>query len=79
MRRLVSYEAELYQPFHTNIYDIDYGNAFVGHYNAGDIQHQGHNAYSNFNNLYWKETKNFANGCSSHLLGASYADGNLAL
>ena len=59
--------------------NIDYHNAFVGHYGAGDIQHNGHHSYSNLNLIYWKETKNFANGCSSHLVGGSYADGNMAL
>ena len=27
----------------------------------------------------WKETKNFANGCSAHITGSSYAKGNVAL
>ncbi len=27
----------------------------------------------------WKETKNFANGCSAHITGSSYARGNMAL
>ena len=31
------------------------------------------------NNLYWKETKNFNNGCSAHITGGSYANGNLGL
>lgn len=59
--------------------NLDYHNAFVGHYDAGDIQHNGHHSYSNLNLIYWKATKNFGNGCSSHLVGGSYADGNLAL
>lgn len=59
--------------------NVDYGNSFVGHYNAGEIQHHGHHSYSNLNLIYWKETKNFGNGCSSHLVGGSYASGNMAL
>ena len=54
-------------------------NNFVGHYGAGDIQHNGHHSYNNLNLIYWKETKNFGNGCSSHLVGGSYANGNMAL
>lgn len=59
--------------------NLDYDNNFVGHYNAGDIQHNGHHSYKNLNLIYWKETKSFGNGCSSHLVGGSYADGNMAL
>lgn len=59
--------------------NVDYQNNFVGHYGAGDIQHNGHHSYRNLNNIYWKETKNFGNGCSSHLVGGSYAGGNMAL
>ena len=59
--------------------NLDYHNNFVGHYGAGDIQHNGHHSYRNLNNIYWKETKNFGNGCSSHLVGGSYAGGNMAL
>ncbi|KAL9179269.1 hypothetical protein ACHAXT_008559 [Thalassiosira profunda] len=58
---------------------VDYNNAFVGHYEAGDIQHNGHFSYENNNLLYWKETKAFQNGCSAHLAGATYARGNVAL
>ena len=31
------------------------------------------------NNFSWKETKNFENGCSAHITGSSYAEGNVAL
>jgi len=37
--------------------NMDYHNAFVGHYNAGDIQYNGHQSYDNNNLIYWKETK----------------------
>lgn len=59
--------------------NIDYNNDFVGHYEAGDIQYNGHHSYDNNNLLYWKETKNFHNGCSAHVTGSSYARGNVAL
>ena len=59
--------------------NVDYNNAFVGHYEAGDIQYNGHHSYDNNNLLYWKETKNFHNGCSAHITGSSYARGNVAL
>lgn len=52
---------------------------FVGHYEAGDIQHQGHQSYNNNNLMYWKETKNFEGGCSAHITGSQYARGQLAL
>ena len=59
--------------------NVDYNNAFVGHYSAGDIQYNGHHSYGNVNNLYWKETVEAANGCSAHLTGGSYSQGTLAL
>lgn len=58
---------------------LDYHNAFVGHYEAGDIQYNGHNSYDNLNLLYWKETKNFQNGCSAHITDGHYSSGNMAL
>jgi hypothetical protein len=54
-------------------------NAFVGHYEAGNIQYNGHQSHGNLNLLYWKETSNFHNGCSAHLTGGSYSQGNMAL
>jgi hypothetical protein len=59
--------------------NVDYANIFVGHYNAGDIQYNGHTSMKNQNLIYWKETKNFADGCSSHVIDSYYADGNMAL
>ena len=35
---------------------IDYGNLFVGHYSAGDIQYSGHYSVENVHLMYWKET-----------------------
>ena len=37
--------------------NVDYDTIFVGHYNAGDMQHRGHVSYNNNNLIYWKETK----------------------
>ena len=59
--------------------NVDYGNVFVGHYTAGDIQHRGHKSISNNNLMYWKETKNFADGCASHITDAYYERGTMAL
>ncbi|KAK1742392.1 hypothetical protein QTG54_006957 [Skeletonema marinoi] len=59
--------------------NVDYYNAFVGHYEAGDMQYNGHQSFENNNLMYWKETKNFENGCSAHITGSSYAEGNVAL
>ena len=42
--------------------NLDYGNVFVGHYEAGDIQYLRHTSIGNNNLMYWKETKNFADG-----------------
>eukprot|EP00591_Stephanopyxis_turris_P017726 CAMPEP_0195538828 /NCGR_PEP_ID=MMETSP0794_2-20130614/49734_1 /TAXON_ID=515487 /ORGANISM="Stephanopyxis turris, Strain CCMP 815" /LENGTH=1792 /DNA_ID=CAMNT_0040672837 /DNA_START=109 /DNA_END=5487 /DNA_ORIENTATION=- len=58
---------------------LDYGCAFVGHYNAGDVQHNGHKSFDNNNLIYWKETKNFENGCSAHITNGHYINGNMAL
>eukprot|EP00559_Dactyliosolen_fragilissimus_P007575 CAMPEP_0184856030 /NCGR_PEP_ID=MMETSP0580-20130426/1187_1 /TAXON_ID=1118495 /ORGANISM="Dactyliosolen fragilissimus" /LENGTH=1243 /DNA_ID=CAMNT_0027350795 /DNA_START=75 /DNA_END=3803 /DNA_ORIENTATION=- len=59
--------------------NFDYDNTFVGHYEAGDIQYNGHHSFNNLNLIYWKETKNFENGCSAHLTGGHYVQGNMAL
>jgi len=59
--------------------NVDYGNAFAGGYNMNDVQIRGHVALENLNNLYWKETANFADGVSAHISGGWYSDGNLAL
>jgi hypothetical protein len=59
--------------------NVDYGNAFVGGYNVNDVQFRGHVAWDNLNNLYWKETANFADGCSAHISGGWFSNGNLAL
>jgi len=59
--------------------NLDYHNAFVGHYNAGDIQYNGHKSHENLNLIYWKETKNFQNGCSAHITDGTYSRGNMAL
>ncbi len=58
---------------------LDYGNAFVGHYNAGDIQYSHHRSYGSLNLMYWKETKGFEDGCSAHITHGHYGSGNLAL
>lgn len=58
---------------------VDYENSFVGGYDVGDVQYSQHSAFSNNNNIYWKETKNFADGCSAHISDGYYADGNMAL
>lgn len=48
-------------------YNVDYENIFVGQYGAGDIQYLHHTSIFNNNLIYWKETKNFADGCSAHV------------
>ena len=59
--------------------NVDYGNAFVGHYSAGDIQYYGHSSMNNLNNIYWKETKSFQDGCSAHISHSYFVNGTMAL
>ena len=59
--------------------NIDYDNVFVGQYNVGDVQYKGHMSLSNLNLMYWKETKNFQDGCSAHMSGSYYTKGSLLL
>ena len=59
--------------------NVDYDNVFVGGYSVGDVQYHAHIAQNNNNNIYWKESKNFADGCSAHISNSYYADGNIAL
>jgi len=46
--------------------NVDYHNEYVGSYAMGDIQFSRHTSFDSSNILYWKDTKNFADGCSSH-------------
>ena len=59
--------------------NVDYDNVFVGQYDAGDVQYAHHASVHNLNAIYWKTTKNFADGCSSHLLGGLVSGGTVAL
>lgn len=59
--------------------NVDYDNVFVGQYDLGDIQYHNHVSYNNLNLIYWKSTKNFANGCGAHISGGSFSGGNMAL
>jgi hypothetical protein len=59
--------------------NFGYGNAFVDHYEAGDIQYNGHTRFNNLNLIYWKETKSFADGCSAHIANSYFLEGNMAL
>jgi hypothetical protein len=54
-------------------FDVDYGNVFVGQYNLGDVQYTHHTSINNLNLIYWKETKNFVDGCSAHIKDGYYA------
>jgi len=59
--------------------NFDYGNAFVGNYNAGDIQFSHHTSIDNNNLIYWKETKVFADGCSAHIRDSFFRGGTMGL
>ena len=61
------------------MHNIDYSNVFVGQYNAGGLQYRFHTSIQNQNLIYWKETKNFQDGCSAHIADSFYDTGNLAL
>jgi hypothetical protein len=63
----------------TFIHNVDYGNTFVGQYGAGDLQYRFHSSLDNDNLIYWKDTKNFQDGCSAHLADSYYEKGNMAL
>jgi len=62
-----------------HINNVDYSNAFVGGYNINDLQYRGHVGINNLNNIYWKETNNFADLCSAHISNSYYNNGNIAL
>ena len=59
--------------------NVDFDNVFVGQYDAGDIQYASHLSRNNLNLLYWKTSKNFADGCSAHLRGGAFSGGTVAL
>jgi hypothetical protein len=63
----------------TLMHNVDYNNVFVGQYGAGDLQYRYHASLDNNNLIYWKDTKNFADGCSAHIADSYYQQGNLAL
>ena len=64
---------------HTFSSNVDYSNTFVGGYQVGNLQYQNHVARGNFNNIYWKESNDFVDGCSAHITNSDYQDGNIAL
>jgi hypothetical protein len=59
--------------------NFDYDNVFVGQYGLGDVAYRRHSAMDSLNLLYYKETKNFADGCSAHVTQSHFRGGNLAL
>ncbi|GMI15001.1 hypothetical protein TrVE_jg10975 [Triparma verrucosa] len=59
--------------------NVDYHNTFVGQYDAGDVMYENHFSESNNCLIYWKTSKDFADGCSSHLKGGYYSNGAMNL
>ena len=59
--------------------NVDYHNAFVGAYSMGDVQFRNHISIDNNNLIYHKESKNFADGCSSHFKNFHFEDGSAML
>ena len=59
--------------------NVDYDNVFVGSYDSGDMQYGRHVSLGNQNLIYWKGTKNFADGCAAHIKHGYFAAGNMAL
>ena len=43
------------------------------------MQYRFHASLNNENLIYWKDTKNFQDGCSAHIADSYYESGNLAL
>ena len=52
---------------------FDYHNLFVGGYAMGDISFRRLKSIDNASLLYWKESKNFADGVSYHVEGSFFA------
>jgi len=48
-------------------YNVDWGNNFVFTYLQGDVQYAHQASIESSNGVYWKTTKSFADGCSSHI------------
>jgi len=46
---------------------LDFFNNLVGQYDLGDIQWLRFNSINNNHGMYWKSTKNFADGCTVHV------------
>jgi len=66
--------------FSTIISDnVDYKNAYVGGYDFGDIQFRNHASFDCTELVYWKTTKVFADGCSTHFQSSFYENGNMVL
>lgn len=47
--------------------EFDWFNDFVGQYELGDVSYVNYRGVNNLKNMYWKHTKPFADGVSSHL------------
>ena len=58
-------------------FNVDWGNNFVGTYYQGDVQYASHTSIESANGIYWKMTKSFADGCSSHIKDYMFRDSNL--
>jgi hypothetical protein len=57
--------------------NIDYDSVFVGGYSMGDIQWHAHTSLYCLSGLYWKNTKNMADGCSAHVKGGFFHHSNV--
>ena len=51
---------------------IDYFNPFVGQYTLGDVQYLRFHSINNLHGMYWKQTKNFVDGCSAHFKDCTF-------
>jgi hypothetical protein len=56
--------------------NVDYDTIFIGGYNMGDTQWHAHASIDCLSGLYWKNTKNFADGCSAHVKGGFFHNSN---
>jgi len=54
--------------------EFDFHNTFVGQYSMGDVMYLRYTSVNNAHPVYWKDSKNFADGKSHHMLECVFAN-----
>eukprot|EP00933_Yihiella_yeosuensis_P025705 TRINITY_DN19943_c0_g1_i1.p1 TRINITY_DN19943_c0_g1~~TRINITY_DN19943_c0_g1_i1.p1 ORF type:complete len:922 (-),score=111.75 TRINITY_DN19943_c0_g1_i1:29-2410(-) len=54
--------------------EFDWHNEFVGQYTMGDVEYRRYVSVNNFHGMYWKHSKNFADGKSHHIRDSIFAN-----